>query len=141
MAECLDVSGHKFLGATIIGINSSLGWGSNGTSLTVSLVEDTCNGDNFNPPILGSPVCVNVGNGEWNFGGFLDSWEFKSSVSAGHTFDAKIIDPTQLLENYQCILANYDGGVFGVPNLGNVFGYLENSFLSFSDKVLFILSL
>ena len=123
---CLSVSGHRFLGASITGINTSLGWGSNGTSLTVSLVEDTCNGDNFSPPLVGSPVCVNVGNGGWNFGGFLDSWEFKSSVSAGHTFDAKIVDPTDLLMGYQVVLANYDGGTFGVPNLANVFGYLEN---------------
>ena len=123
---CLDVAGHKFLGATLTGIDTTLGWGSSGTSMSLSLVEDTCKGDNFAPPIVGSPVCVNVGDAGWNFGGFLDGWELKSSVSAGHTYTVKITDPTQLLENYHCILGNYDGGVFGVPNLANVFGYLEN---------------
>ena len=123
---CLNVAGHRFLGATVTNINTNLGWGSNGTSMTVSLVEDECGGDNFNPPIIGSPVCVNVGDGGWNFGGFLDSWELKSSVSSGHTYDVQIVDPTDLLSGYQCVLANYDGSVFGLPNLANVFGYLEN---------------
>lgn len=123
---CLSVSGHKFLGATVTGINSSLGWGSSGTSMTVSLVEDECAGDNFNPPVVGSPVCVNVGDGGWNFGGFLDEWQLKSSHQSGHIFDVKISDPTDLLSGYSCILGNYDGSTFGVPNLANVFGYLEN---------------
>ena len=123
---CLNVAGARFLGATVTNINTNLGWGSNGTSMTVSLVEDECGGDNFNPPIIGSPVCVNVGDGGWNFGGFLDSWELKSSVSSGHTYDVQIVDPTDLLSGYQCVLANYDGSVFGLPNLANVFGYLEN---------------
>jgi len=125
---CLSVSGHKFLGATLTGINTTLGWGSNGTSVDVSLVEDLCKGDNFDPPLVGSPVCGTVGNGGWYFGGFLDSWEFKSSTSAGHTYSVKIVDPTQLLQNYHCVLGNYDGSVFGVPNLANVFGYLEQNF-------------
>ncbi len=123
---CLSVSGHKFLGATVTGISSSLGWGSNGTSMTVSLVEDECGGDNFNPPAVGSPVCVNVGDGGWNFGGFLDGWELKSSLQSGHQFDVRVSDPTDLLSGYSCILANYDGSTFGVPNLANIFGYLEN---------------
>ena len=123
---CLSVSGHKFLGATVTGISSSLGWGNNGTSMTVSLVEDECGDDNFNPPVVGSPVCVNVGDGGWNFGGFLDGWELKSSLQSGHTYDVRISDPTDLLSGYSCILANYDGSTFGVPNLANIFGYLEN---------------
>ena len=187
MAICESLNENKFLGASITGMTSQLGWGSNGSTHSISLVEDTCNGDNFNPPPLGSPVCVtlstavadfessegntdiqtghgvivrkNYNNGgdiggvylyvgangsldlsnqnywnqnywqrlyNWNLGGILDSWEFRSSTSSGSTYDAKIGDPTQILDSVQCILANYDGGVFGVPNLINVFGYLEN---------------
>ena len=48
---CLNVAGARFLGATVTNINTNLGWGSNGTSMTVSLVEDECGGDNFNPPM------------------------------------------------------------------------------------------
>lgn len=123
---CLSVSGHKFLGATLTGVDTNLGWGSNGTTVSVSLVEDLCAGDNFNPPLVGSPVCGTVGDGGWYFGGFLDGWEFKSSTSSGHVYNVKIVDPTTLLQNYSCVLNNYDGSVFGVPNLANVFGYLEN---------------
>lgn len=129
-----------FLGASIIRFTSKIGWNGDQGEVQVELVEDTCRGakvfydsygnanltnqpDFFNPPRLGSPVFFKFGN--FTFGGILQNWEQTASTGEGRTFSLRLTDPIDILAGTQVIINNYTGGVFGVPNLINAFGYNE----------------
>lgn len=45
---------YKFLGASIISANMTLGFNGNASSLSITLVEDTANGDSFINPEMPS---------------------------------------------------------------------------------------
>ena len=62
---------ETFLGASIRGFNASMGWGNQTSTCTVDLVEDPANGDDFDPPVVGT--AVNFDYDQWHFGGLLQS--------------------------------------------------------------------
>ncbi|MHA2404321.1 MAG: hypothetical protein ACXADH_15085 [Candidatus Kariarchaeaceae archaeon] len=129
----------RFLGATVISNSLKLGWGENRSELNVELVEDNCAGagisyingiptittgsDSFNPPKLGSPVFYAFGT--FQFAGILQNWERNADVRNGRRYSCVVTDPREILEGCQIITNHYNGGVFGVPNLINVFGAAE----------------
>lgn len=130
-----------FLGASIVQFSSKIGWNTDQGELQVDLVEDPCRDaklyfnscgqanltylpDRFNPPILGSPVCFIYGS--FTYSGILDSWEQGKATSEGTLYHVRVTDPSMILDGTQVIINNYTGQTFGVPNLLNVFGYLES---------------
>lgn len=132
----------KFLGASIVRYTSRVGWNGDVGTLEVTVAEDTCAGttkiyydacgsaqtttevDAFNPPTLGTPVYFRFG--DFEFGGILKSWE-RDKTTSGKFFYITVTDPMEILQGTQVILRNYTGETFGVPNLLNAYGYLENS--------------
>lgn len=97
--------------------------------------------------IIGCPVYFRVG--DFEFTGIVQSWEqvdqhalhsvlpvkgVEFAAEAGGTipndslsvYQIKISDPRELLENAQIIINEYAGGVGGMDNIVNAFGYLEN---------------
>ena len=120
----------KFLGATVLSFNSSLGLGASESSMNVDLVEDCEAGDLFLPKngsvIVGAPVYLNAG--AFNFGGVLTSWSYAQGGS-GRTYNAKIVDPRQLLENTVVIVDSYLGNPVQAINYFNAYAYYESQVL------------
>jgi hypothetical protein len=129
----------KFLGATVLSFNTSLGLGSAAeSSLNVDLIEDC----EASPPDLFLPInnLVEVGapvyflsspNGTgFNFGGVLSSWTISKGQS-GTTYNVKVVDPRQLLENTIVITDSYIYPPFNIPdaNYVNVYAAYESSVL------------
>lgn len=112
-----------FLGASIINFNSSIGWGTQSSQLTVNLVEDASNGDVFAPPAVGQPVYFAYEG--FSFGGILQSWRKRDDQSSHPTYEVTVTDPREILDGVQLILGGYTGGVSAVPNLVNIYGYWE----------------
>jgi len=149
---CSDASSFQqtlFLGATILDFSISLGYGEQSSSLTVKLVEDTCEGhsrvyyqgssgvgkrstlvpatttkgDSFSPPPAGSPVYFRMGGFE--FSGLLQSWTREKSTSGFPTYTASIIDPRELLDGTILVIGEEVLDPVFVSNVFNVYGVLE----------------
>jgi len=136
MSNCDIVSSPiKFLGATVLSFNSSLGLGSAESTLNVDLVEDCESGDVFQPaPSNGSNASIGVGAqayfnaGAFYFGGVLSSWTVTQGAS-GKTFNVKVTDPRQLLENTVVVTDSYLGQPTQALNYFNAYAYWENQVL------------
>ncbi len=122
----------RFLGASVTGINFSLGWGNQESRLQVTLVEDRRGGDFFNPPPEGAPVYFDFFG--WTFSGLLETIERSVSSSGNPVFSVSIVDPRSILDGVQIVLSDYSGTTNGVPNLINVYGYLERDDFGASGK-------
>lgn len=122
----------KFLGATVLSFNTSLGLGIGGEStLNVDLIEDCDNGDSFQPLSgqvqVGSPAYFSAG--AFNFGGILTNWTATQS-SSGKTYNVKISDPRQLLENFIVIVDSFLDGPVITTNYCNAYAHFESSVLA-----------
>jgi hypothetical protein len=125
----------KFLGATVLSFNSSIGWGSTASTLSVDLIEDC----NANPPDCfeinnnctpGVPP-VTVGKaayfaaGNFTFNGIIQSYS-RSRSSSGLIYKVQLTDPRDLLQNFTLIVDTYQGAPVGVTNnFLNVYNYWE----------------
>lgn len=109
-----------YLGATIQSLNCGIGWGSTPSSLSINLVE--AGDQKFIQPTIGMPTFFDY-NG-WKFGGIVQKWT-RNRGSGGFTYEVTLNDPRQILSGTQVILFGYTGMTFGLPNIYNVFGYLE----------------
>lgn len=128
----------KFLGATVLSFNSTLGLGSaEESTLNVDLIEDCEDGDVFLPAInaieVGAPCYFTIigDSGEllFNFGGVLSTWTVNQG-SSGKTYNVKVVDPRQLLENTIVIVDSYVGNPIRAANYFNVYANYESSVLS-----------
>lgn len=115
----------KFSGSSIIQFNCSVGFNDEVSRLNVTLVDDDTDDDNFSPPEVGHPVYFNFEG--WKFNGLLERYTRSFSFSGNPIYEATVVDPRELLTGVQVILSDYYGSVYSVPNVINVFGYLENT--------------
>jgi hypothetical protein len=128
----------KFLGATVLSFNTSLGLGSaQESSLNVDLIEDCEKGDIFLPAAgdvnfqVGCPVYFSTaidGDG-FSFGGVMTNWTTTQGGS-GKTFNVKVVDPRQLLENVVVIIDSYLGPPVQGVNYYNVYAGYEDGVLN-----------
>jgi hypothetical protein len=122
----------KFLGATVLSFNATLGFGSTQeTTINVDLVEDCANGDLFYPNngliFVGGPVYFSAG--AFNFGGILTNWTV-SQGGGGKTFNVRAVDPRSLLENSVVIIDTYLGPPTQGINYFNVYAGYESPVLN-----------
>ena len=115
---------QTFYNASIRGFNANLGWGNQSSSLSVDLVNDPSNLDDFDPPIVGSPSYFTYDG--WTFGGVLQSSKVLRGSDGNPVFQVILEDPRAVLEGVNLILNGYDGSTEGVPNVLNVYGKLES---------------
>lgn len=136
MADIIT-SPFKFLGATVLSFNTTLGLGSaEESTLNVDLVEDCEAGDSFLPATnsaeVGAPCYFTItGDGGailFSFGGVLTNWTVNQGGS-GKTFNVKVVDPRQLLENTIVITDSYAGNPVTGANYFNVYAAYENTVL------------
>ena len=114
-----------FLGASITSFNVALGWGGQKSTVSVSLIEDPDNGDSFITPVVGEPYLFAYST--FSFYGIISDYRRLNAENGNPTYSVSLEDPRELLTGVQLILNNYNGGTNNVPNLLNIFGYLENS--------------
>jgi len=120
-----------FLGATVISTSSTVGFGSNESSLSVELVEDCNLNQVFLPKVnsnysVGCPVSIQIG--DFFFGGFLSNWT-ENLGSNGYTISATITDPRSVLDNTTVISDSYMDVPVVSTNYVNVYHYWEGSIL------------
>jgi hypothetical protein len=115
----------KFLNSSLESFQAAAGWGGQTGQLEMTLVDDPATGDSFNPGSVGSPKYFNPGGSGFTFNGLLADWKKVRSTSGNPTYRVILVDPREILEGTQVILAGYNGAVT-VPNVLNPFGYLEN---------------
>ncbi len=113
---------QTFLGASIRSFNGTIGWGSSPSKVTIRLVEDATNGDVFSA-IIGAPVIFTYDN--WSFAGIIKSHTQDGGSGGSPLYTVIVEDPRNILSGVELILNNYNGSTFGMPNLLNVFGFLE----------------
>jgi len=136
----------KFLGATVLSFNTNLGLGSQESSLSVDLVED-CEAnppDNFWPkPQI---QLAKVGDAvifpfsappelSYTFGGILSNWTI-SQNSSGRVYNAKVVDPRQLLQNVGVVVDSTllpPVGGDSPPNYINVYSHFERKVFTKAD--------
>lgn len=116
---------ETFLGASIRNFSAQVGWGGQPSTLDIGLVDDISHGDSFNPPVVGHPVYFNYKG--WKFGGLLQSSMTQYGEGGNPLYSVKVQDPRELLSGVQLILQDYTGYTYGVPNLYNIYGYLEST--------------
>jgi hypothetical protein len=114
----------QFFGLSIINFSSNVGWGDSPSTLNVTLVQDTSNGDVLIPPTLGMPATFTYGS--FVFGGIVRSFNRDDSFSGSPLYSMILEDPREILSGVTLILSNYNGTV-SVPNVLNIYGYLENT--------------
>lgn len=120
----IPITQQQFLGASIRGFDINLGWGTEPSVLQVRLVEDDTLDEHFEYTLPGFPVRFQYN--DWIFDGILDNYNLSVSESGNRLIDVTVTDPRRILEGVQLILDGYNDGVYGIPNLYNVFGWLES---------------
>lgn len=123
----------KFLNATVLSFNTSLGLGSaEESSLNVDLIED-CEADPpdrfmpaYNEIEVGAPVhfSTSVDGTGFNFGGVLTNWTVTQGGS-GKTYNVKVTDPRQLLQNAIVVVDSNSSPPVQSKNYFNVFAAYE----------------
>jgi len=113
----------KFCGATVLSFNSTLGIGSQESSMSIDLVEDCEDGDSFFADV-GAPAYFQAG--VFSFGGVITNIS-KSQGRSGKTLNVKMTDPRQLLQNSVIIIDSYLGSPVRTTNYFNVYAFFEQS--------------
>lgn len=113
-----------FCGASIISVNASCGWNSQESTVDVSLVEDVRNGDAFIVPVAGDVRKLEYGS--LSFTGLVRDVTMSGSSGGYPLYSITLVDPRVLLSGVQIMLGEYYGGV-SVPNVANIYGYLERN--------------
>lgn len=119
-----------FLGSSVRNFNCSVGWGTSPSTLDVNLVDDPKNGDSFIRPSPGTPVFF--ATSDFEFGGIVQSWTQNRDTNGNPLYTVVIHDPREILSGVQLILNSYTGGIYGVPNLYNIYGALESIAFGYS---------
>jgi hypothetical protein len=114
----------KFYGSSIISFSESASVGGE-VALDVTLVDCGLDGDSFSPPTEGTPSLFEYDGHE--FFGLLDRYTRSESSSAYPEYSVQLSNGMFLLAGTQLILNDYYGITNSVPNLVNVFGFLEDS--------------
>lgn len=93
--------------------------------LDVNLAECDFMNPTFSPPTIGSPTLFT--HESFNFYGITDTYKRDRSSSGNPTYSVALTNGNFILGGVELILNDYYGSVNSVPNLINLFGYLENT--------------
>lgn len=114
---------QHFLGCSIRSFNLNMGWGDQSSILDVSLVEDDALFERFDG-FIGQLARFEYSG--WIFDGILTNIKEVKNQSINRGWEVVISDPRELLSGVELIIGGYTGFTYSVPNLYNVFGYLES---------------
>jgi hypothetical protein len=115
----------KYLGSHIESFDCSIGWGNSESSLDVTLIDCEGDGGSFTPALIGGPTRFRYEN--FDYFGILDKYNTQENDGAYPKHTVNVTNGLDILNGVELIINDYYGSVNSVPNLLNVFGYLENS--------------
>jgi hypothetical protein len=122
---------YHFMGCSVISVNMSLGFNGIASSVSITLVEDSQNGDLFLEPAIpslwaislprggvGAPIFYedsanlnpdgfNPLNVPFYFCGICTSWSIISIDAGGRTISITLTDPKEVLTGVQCLLGGF----------------------------------
>jgi hypothetical protein len=133
-----------FMGLSVMSFSASVGWNGQPSEVTIQLVYDPDNcgqekvyydsllnrqtmtgpDPGFTTPIIGSPHYFRVGDFEYM--GLVQSYQQRDSEEGKNIYTVKLVDPTEILAGTRIITGDYAGGVQGLPNIINAYGYAES---------------
>ena len=144
----------KLFGAYVTNVSASMGWGGEGGSCQLTLLEDPDTGvvipkfddagnrDNVNgKPFTGdskfSPIvgtAVGFAYGDFYAAGIFQRYSYKDSLS-GRTYDIVLESPSKLLDGIEIILEGYEGTTYdgtnpGAPYEGIIFNRNYDDFIN-----------
>jgi len=120
----------EIFGLKVTSISASMGWGGQGGSCQLSLVDE-----GTAPTLPSNGTACGFIFGQFEFGGHLQRWTRKESLS-GRFYDVTLESPSKLLDGVQVILSDFETGynedgsknvlTNQVRNVWNVFAEWEN---------------
>lgn len=118
----------RFLDLTVIDFNCSIGWGDEGTNVTIKLAPE---GQEVISSIYKIGDNVEFEMGSFYINGFIDRILEKHD-SSGFTYEVKLSDGKEILRNVECIVSSLYGTTrsdedYAVTNMLNVFRYFERN--------------
>ena len=114
----------KFMNSSIVSYSQAGNFEGSELTCEVNLVDCAIEGDSFTPPSIGTPVTFTYDG--VSFIGLLDRYSRSHSTSGYPEYTVHLTNGIFLLEGVKIILNDYFGATSAVPNLVNVFGYLED---------------
>lgn len=126
----------KFLGAYVVNVSCSLGWGGETSNCSVTLVNDKKAGVTFAPPKLGTACLLQINpdnkkTGFFKFGGILQRWTEKTDPSSGTTYEVILESPSKVLDGVIVVLDKFQGTVYqtdsALPEAMPIMAYGANS--------------
>lgn len=124
-----------FLGLSVRGFTTNLGWGNQQSQLSITLVQDILNNELVELPPVGIPVFFDYEG--YSFNGILQSIELTGAEEGSPLYSAVVVSPNHILEGVQLILGEYSGPSY-LSNVLNIFGHLESKggigYSSFTDS-------
>ena len=134
-----------FLGMSVLDFSATAGWNEQASTVTIKLVKDECGGprdyfdDNFNWQTsvdfpAGDPGFNNAPIGsaaffkveDFEFAGLIQSFNITEDPGGFPILIVNLISPNILLDGAQVITDEYQGSVLSMPNVFNVYGWLES---------------
>jgi len=132
-----------FLGLTVLDFSATAGWNEQYSSLTVKLVEDTCGGNRQHLNTSFNFVTTNFPGGDpgfngvvgqsaifkvadFEFAGIIQSITETKGADGNPIKNVSLIAPGVVLEGTQVIIDGYAGTVSSLPNVVNLFAFLES---------------
>lgn len=131
-----------FLGLSVLDFTASAGWNEQFSTLTVKLVQDPCSGDRKYLNASYNWVTSNFPNGDPGFNGVVgqaaifkvEDFEFAGIIQSvtvtrgsdgNPLINVSLIAPGVILEGTQVIIDGYAGTVSSLPNVVNLYAFLE----------------
>ena len=115
----------KMFGAKVVSCSSSIGWGGQGGSCNLTLVEDPRDDSLLELPEIGT-ACFFKYYGFY-FGGIFQRWSYKEG-SSGKLYDVVLESPSKLLDGIQVVLDEFQGTVScSLPHLHNFHPDMKSS--------------
>ena len=114
---------YQFCGVSVSDVQTSIGWNSKPSTLTVTMYPDS--GETFTAPLPGAPGTFSIGS--FTFRGLMKRYVEDADINGNPRYTVFMEDPRSLLIGTKIITGGYRGSVFTVKNLINVFGYYESS--------------
>jgi hypothetical protein len=100
----------KFLGAYVVNVSLSMGWGAESGYCNLELVEEPKDGAIFNPPSIGTACLFQVG--KLSFGGILKKYDYKVSAGEGRRYSVTIESPGTILNGVYLVLSKFQGTIY-----------------------------
>ena len=125
----------ELFGLKVSNISASIGWGAQGATCGITLVDESKEGENISAGFPKTGTACGFNFESFSFGGVLQRHTYKESLS-GRLYDVALESPAKLLDGVQVIISDFEAGYreggsynylkYEVKNVWNAFAHYEN---------------